>query len=912
MCINKIYFGGDNAVSGKRILLMPKIISSDDNESLLRNLCDDLVGLVGEKFFEVLTTKLAQIADADYAFIGQFTSDKRNIVRTVAVYADGSITDNFDFEIINTPCDEVVKNGYQRYPHNLIDHFPLDHLAIQMEVESYVGLPLVSSAGVAIGPLAVFSRRKIPNLPLIETALHMIALRASAELERLTIEKQRLEEYHFLQSLLDAIPSPVFYKDVQGHYLGCNKSYEDISGVSRADLVGKTVDDVFHFKRSEIGALQDDKVFSTQQSTTYENQIFYPDGRTLDVLYNKAPLFNRKGEMAGLVGTIQDITTLRQIETAMQSLVESTIGYLGQDCYQHIAEKLCQWFDTDCAIVGRLVGGTNGDIVSMATMLDGDFISDHNFQITNTPCELVAKEKICSFDNEILEKYPDNPIFKQLQAQGYVGAPVLDHNDNVIGVISVISRNPINRMERAQDVLAIMAARVGAEMERELSQQQLRENQNHLEFLAYHDTLTALPNRQLFRDRLQQAISMARMDQHKVAILFVGLDRFKKINDSLGHELGDRLLCIVAERIKHCIRDVDTVARLGGDEFAVLLDKIPDVKNVIMIAEEIRQTLAQEIKLHGYELVVTASVGVSLYPQDGESESALLKSANAALHKAKEQGRDSYYFYTSDINARASELLGLEGALRHAVSHGHLVVHYQPQIDLNSGNVIGAEALMRWHHPELGMISPVDFIPMAEDTGLIVKMGEWILRTACAQNRAWQKAGLEPIRISVNMSPRQFRQKDLAQMVKLVLQETGLEACYLDLEITESVLMHDVTTAIDTMKELHELGVQLSIDDFGTGYSSLAYLKRFPIDNLKIDQSFVAEITTNQSDAAIATSIIDLARNMNLNVIAEGIEEEDQREFLLTNGCQQGQGYLFSKPTTAVEFTPMISSLRRR
>ena len=882
---------------------MPEVYT-DNNEATLRNLCDDLVGLVGEKFFAKLATTLAQIADADYAFIGQFTSEARDVVATVAVYADGNIVPNFDFDIINTPCDVVVKEGFQRYPHNLIDLFPLDHLAIQMEVDSYVGLPLIDSRGNAIGPLAVFSRSKIPNMPLIETALHMIALRASAELERLAIEKQRCEEYHFLQSLLDAIPNPVFYKDKQGRYLGCNKSYEQLSGISRIKLIGCTVDDVFRFKRSEIGILQDEKVFSTKQSTTYENQIVYSDGRSLDVLYNKAPFFNREGEMTGLVGTIQDITSLKQVEAAIQTLVESTIGYIGQDCYRHIAAQLCQWFDADSAVVGRI--GEDGNIYSMATMRDGVFIHDHSFKIANTPCELVVKEGVYSFANGVLEKFPDNQFFKQLQAQGYVGAPVFGHDGNIIGVLSVLSRTSINRMERAKDVLAIMAARVGAEMERELSQQRLRENEDHLEFLAYHDVLTELPNRQLFRDRLQQSLSIARMDQHQVAVLLVGLDRFKKVNDSLGHELGDRLLCIVADRIKNCIRAVDTVARLGGDEFAILLDKTSNVQNVILFAEEIRQSISPVIELEGYELVITASIGISLYPQDGDNESSLLKSADAALHKAKEQGRDSYYFYTSGINERASELLSLESALRQAVDHERLVVHYQPQIDLDTNKIVGAEALMRWMHPEHGMISPVDFIPMAEETGLIVKMGEWILRAACTQNRAWQKAGFDPICISVNMSARQFRQKDLAKMVKRILQDTGLEARYLDLEITESVLMYDVGVAIATMIELHAMGVQLSIDDFGTGYSSLAYLKRFPIDNLKIDQSFVCDITTDQNDAAIATSIIDLARNMNLKVIAEGIEDEEQRDFLHSHGCQYGQGFLFSKPVPADDFTTLL------
>jgi len=895
-------------IVNKKVQPMPEPFTVS-NETALRNLCDDLMALVGEKFFSTLMAQLAQVAGADYAFIGQFTSPDRDTIKTVAVYADGQIVDNFEFKIINTPCDVVVQEGYQIYPHGVCDRFPLDHLAIELEVDSYVGVPLVDSHGATIGPLAVFSRCQMTNLPLIETALHMIALRASAELERLTLEKQREDEYHFLQGILDAIPNPVFYKDREGSYLGCNKSYERLSGVSRDDLIGCTASDIFPYQRSKIGKREDEKVFSTLQATTYENRVIYDsEGCFIDGLFNKAPFFSRDGEVTGLVGTIQDITSLKQIDAAIQSLVKSTIGYSGQDCYCHVAEQLCQWFTADCAIIGRLVD--DGTIVSMATLRDGIFIPEHSFTMTDTPCEKVVKDGICLFAEGVSKKFSDSQIVMQLQAQGYVGTPVLSHDGSVIGVLSVLSRTPINRMERADDVLAIMAARIGAEMERERSQEQLRENKNHLEFLAYHDALTELPNRQLFLDRLQQAMSMANRGRHQVAVLFIGLDRFKKINESLGHELGDRLLCKIARRIKDSVRDADTVARFGGDEFALLLTHITTVQNVIWVAEEVRRSLNQEIELEGYKLFITASIGISLYPQDGENAGSLLKSADSALNKAKEQGRDSYYFYTSGINERASELLRLESALRRSVDHNQLVVYYQPQIDLNTNKVIGAEALMRWQHPDQGMIAPVDFIPMAEETGLIIPMGEWILRAACIQNRAWQKAGYEPITISVNLSARQFRQKDLTQMILRILQETGLEARYLNLELTESVLMDDVAAAIATMVELHNLGVQLSIDDFGTGYSSLAYLKRFPIDNLKIDQSFVREVTTDSNDAAIATTILDLARNMNLKVIAEGIEKETQRDFLHSRGCRYGQGFLFCKPISAEKFAVYLQDNR--
>lgn len=874
-------------------------IYTGSNEKILRDLCDDLMELVGKEFFAALTTKLARVAGADYAFIGQFTSDSREIVRTVAVYADGENIENLEFEIKNTPCEVVVKNGYQRYPHSVLELFPLDHLAIELDVDSYVGVPLIDSTGTVIGPLAVFSRKPLHNLSLIETALHMFALRASAELERLTLEKKRLDELHFLQSLLDAIPNPIFYKDINGRNLGCNKSYEEIVGSSRQEMLGHTVQELLPSQRSAVGSEEDSKVFATQKSRTYENQFPCPDGRTRDVLFNKAPLFNREGEMTGLVGTIQDITSLRQIETAMQSLVESTLGHTGIECYRRVAEQLCHWFGADCAIVGRI--SADGRVTSLATLRDGIFLSEYSFAVANTPCEKVIHDGMCLFVDGLLGHFPDSCIVRDLKAEGYVGTPVRSHDGTIIGVLSVLSRAPIKTMVRAKDVLAIMAARVSAEIEREKSEHQLRENEGHLEYLAYHDALTELPNRQLFRDRLQHAISMARMAKSQVAVLFLDLDRFKKINDSLGHEFGDQLLCEVAQRLTTCVRDMDTVARISGDEFGIVLDQISSVENVILVAEEIRRALDKVIEVDDYKLFLTASIGVSMYPQDGTTVVSLLKGADAAMHQAKQLGRDNYRFYTSGVNERANELLRLEGALRQAVEQNRLVVHYQPQVELETGRIFGVEALVRWLHPEQGMISPADFIPLAEETGLIVSIGEWVLRSACTQCQQWQDRGFEPIRISVNMSARQFNQKNVVSMVEEVLTQTGLDPHCLDLEITESVLMDDVNRAIETMTQLHELGVQLSIDDFGTGYSSLAYLKRFPIDTLKIDKSFVSDVVTDSNDAAIATTIIDLARNMNLNVIAEGIEDESQRHFLYSHGCRYGQGYLFSKPKTLQE-----------
>ncbi len=435
--------------------------------------------------------------------------------------------------------------------------------------------------------------------------------------------------------------------------------------------------------------------------------------------------------------------------------------------------------------------------------------------------------------------------------------------------------------------------------DRVAAENRLRENQNRLNQLAYHDILTDLPNRLLFQDRLEHALTKARRAGQRVALLFLDLDRFKNINDSLGHEWGDNLLCEVADRLRNCVRESDTVARLGGDEFMVILERVENLKQVAAVAQKILTRLTMPVEMQSYSLYATASIGISLFPNDGTDVESLMKCSDAAMYRAKELGRNNYQFYTADMNARAHELLLLETSLRQALERDQLVLHYQPQYDLNDMRLVGFEALVRWRHPEHGMISPADFIPLAEETGLIVPIGEWVLRTACEQNRAWQKQGLLPVRMAVNISARQFRQSGLIQQVSQTLHETGLDARWLELELTESMIMGNTENAIRTMQALNTMGVELAIDDFGSGYSSLAYLKRFPISKLKIDQSFVRDVMVDANDATIAASVIALAKSMQLEVIAEGIEDADQLAFLQKKGCHQGQGYLFSPPLPA-------------
>lgn len=423
-----------------------------------------------------------------------------------------------------------------------------------------------------------------------------------------------------------------------------------------------------------------------------------------------------------------------------------------------------------------------------------------------------------------------------------------------------------------------------------------RHYQTELEFQANHDGLTALANRNLLHDRLRQAIGHAGHDDDPVWVVFIDLDRFKFVNDTLGHQAGDALLKLVAKRLMDSVRVTDTVARLGGDEFVLVLSERNADRPSTGVVQRIMNAIAQPFVIEEHEFFLTSSIGIAVYPNDGEDSDTLIKHADVAMYRAKDLGRNNFQFYTAEMNQRALERLRIEGDLRLALERGEFLLHYQPQLDLHSGCMVGMEALIRWNHPTRGLVPPASFINLAEETGLIVPIGHWVIRTACAQNKAWQRAGHAPLRVAVNLSAAQFAQHDLVQLITAALDDAQLEPRYLEIELTESLVMTDVARTIGILRELKALGVHVSIDDFGTGYSSLSYLKRFPIDVLKIDQSFVRDITVNPDDAAIVASIISLAHSLRLNVIAEGVENEEQLMFLRDKGCDQIQGYYFSRP----------------
>ena len=430
--------------------------------------------------------------------------------------------------------------------------------------------------------------------------------------------------------------------------------------------------------------------------------------------------------------------------------------------------------------------------------------------------------------------------------------------------------------------------------------------QEQLEYQAHHDVLTGLANRALLADRISQAIAQARRDKSQVAVLLLDLDRFKLVNDGLGHGPADELLKTVAARLMACVRDTDTVARLGGDEFVIVVRDIRHPEDAAGVADKVLKSLALPFTIADKEVFIGASIGISLYPRDGDHDEILMRNADVAMYRVKEHGRNSYRFFLPEMGGMALGKLDMEGNLRRALENGELVPYYQPKVNIATGRIVGAEALVRWRHPKIGVVSPNEFIPLAEETGLILPLGEQMLAQVCRQIRCWDDTGLPRIPVAVNISARQFRQDDLAQRIRYAIEESGLDPARLELELTESMVMHDADGAIGTLRELRLMGLQLSLDDFGTGYSNLTYLKRFPINTLKIDRSFVSDLTTNPDDAAIAAAVVAMAHQLGLTVVAEGVETAEQLQLLAANGCDQYQGFLFSRPVPAEDFGELL------
>lgn len=537
-----------------------------------------------------------------------------------------------------------------------------------------------------------------------------------------------------------------------------------------------------------------------------------------------------------------------------------------------------------------------GAIYDKSLQFMGADVSQNKYQIYAETAAILQREKL-------VRKREDAVYLRENAADTREGAHASQGqlNDQAkSGHADSADRISVLQQANCQLVIATIEAHKLAE--------QIEAAKVALDYLAHHDVLTDLPNRILLQDRINQSIELARRAGSQLAIMFLDLDRFKHINDSLGHAVGDQLLQAVAHRLIACVRQSDTISRQGGDEFIVLLPSIEHAADAALTAQKILLSLALPYDVDGHVLHVSVSVGVSIYPDDGLDVGSLIKSADTAMYCAKESGRNNFRFFEADMNARAVQRHSVEVNLRLALERQEFVLHYQPKVDLRLGTVVGVEALIRWQHPELGLLLPGQFVAIAEDCGLILPIGRWVLREACRQARIWREEGLAPITIAVNTSALEFRAKDFIDNIRTTLSDTGMVPRFLELELTESVLMRDATSTDTVLHALADMGIKLAVDDFGTGYSSLSYLRRFPVDTLKIDQSFVKHINSNTDDATIVSAVINMGKSLKKRVIAEGVETPDQYAFLIAQECDEGQGYFFGRPMTAVDLGSLLRS----
>ena len=692
-------------------------------------------------------------------------------------------------------------------------------------------------------------------------------------------ESLRLSESRF-RAMSDAAPLGIFVSDADGACEYTNAAYHKISGLSFDESLGMNWSMAIHPEDRERVLAEWRIAARSQEAFQTEFRFLQGDDRVVWTRINSATIRDGKTSL-GLIQTVEDISERKTAELELLAAEDAlfaekeraqvtldsigdavlTTDLQGKVSYlNRQAEKMTGWSREEAVghpltEVFSIVDGTTRQVVANPAKVA--ITQNQTVGLANN-CILIRRDGLELAINDS-------------------AAPIHDRDGQVIGAVLVF-----------EDVSESRAMTL------------------KMSHLARHDFLTGLPNRMLLTERLSQAIGLAQRHHRQVALLFIDLDCFKNINDSLGHTIGDQLLQSVGERLLATVRATDTVCRQGGDEFVILLPEIEQPQDAAHIAQKLLDAFAVPHLIGGQELHITLSIGISVYPDDGVDLDAVLQNADTAMYHAKTNGRNNFQFFRADMNTRAVRRLLIENNMRRALKQGEFVLNYQPQINLASGAITGAEALIRWRDPDLGAIPPGQFVPVAEECGLIVTIGHWVLREACQQVKVWLDSGLRVPSIAVNISAVEFRHKNFLEGLAQILDETGLTPDYLELELTESLLMHDVESSATVLESLKAMGIKLAIDDFGTGYSSLSYLKRFPITTLKIDQSFVRDITTDINDATIVSAVVGMGRNLNHRVIAEGVETREQFEFLSTRQCPEGQGFLFSHPLPAEDFARLL------
>ncbi|NEU74091.1 EAL domain-containing protein [Hassallia byssoidea VB512170] len=703
----------------------------------------------------------------------------------------------------------------------------------------------------------------------------------------------------------------LFQTDNWGRWTFLNPVWTEITGFTIAESIGTSFLNYIHPEDRQRN-LELFEIIKIQQikDYVYETRYISKDGDCRWLEVDIEITFDSESQIVSTFGFLKDISSRKQDINALLSAEDALETVIKEKYTPELQREISE----RKRVQKELEKSLSLQQATLESTADGILVVDNKGNITGFNQKFV--QMWCIPDSLMVSGNYRKALkmaIKELQDSRQYLATVrelyLNPDAQIYDAIAFKDGRVFERYSQPQRIAGKIVGRVWSF--RDVTAHKLAEAK--IRHQALHDLLTDLPNRVLFNERLSESLAQAREKKEKLAVCFLDLDRFKTINDTLGHALGDKLLQSVAQRLTKYLRSSDFIARWGGDEFTLLFPEINDAKEAAYIVQHILAALKPEFDIENHHLHISASIGIALYPMHGEDGETLIKNADAALSRVKSQGRNNYQFYHSAINSQASELLSLENSLHYALEREEFIVYYQPQINISTGEIIKMEALLRWQHPKLGLIYPEKFIPLAEETGLIVTIGEWVLKTACAQNKAWQDTlGLPSLSIAVNLSARQFQQSNLVKLVTQILLETQLNPKYLELEITESIAMHNAEFTKAILNEINNMGVYISIDDFGTGYCSFNYLKKFPIHALKIDKSFVRDLTKNSNDAAIITAIIALAHGLNLAVVGEGVETEEQRNLLRILECELMQGYFFSRPVLAEDATKLLRKSKSR
>lgn len=730
--------------------------------------------------------------------------------------------------------------------------------------------------------------------------------------ERKRDEEAVKDNHQLFRAVIEGTTDYIYVKDLQGRYVMANSACAQFLGKPLEAILGRKDADLFPQEAAEKIVEDDRKILYTGQTQTFE-EVITVDPLQRTFLSTKSPWRNHQGEMIGLIGISRDVTEKKEAEESLRAHArqQSVIAELGQHALAGL--DLYALLDKTVSLVARALQVEYCKVLEL--LADGKTLllragvgwKEGLIRTATLPANaesqggytLLSSTPVVVEDLRTETRFAASTLLREHGAISGVSV-VISGRREPFGILSVHSTSARRFSQEDIRFLEVVANMIATAIERQKTEATIQRQ-------AYYDALTGLPNRSLLEDHLSLALAQADRHNDMVALMFLDLDRFKEINDTLGHPVGDQLLRLVSERLASCVRDGDTFARMGGDEFTVLLPEIDSIEKVTRVAERILEAFIPPFRLAGKELTISASIGIALYPQSGRDAEALLRNADIALYRAKDQGRNSFRFFSPVTNDKRAARTSPDGDLRQALERGEFLLHYQPQIDLKSRRIIGLETLIRWRRPDATLVPPGEFIPEAEKSGLILQIGEWVLRTACAQNIAWQRSGLPPVRIGVNLSPAQFYREDLCATVHRALADTGLDPSCLELELTEKILMRKEEAVVATLRKLAAMGIALTIDNFGTGSSSLGQLKRFPIGKLKIDRSLVQNMTTDPSDAAMAKTVVKLAHSLQMKGIAEGVEAEEQLAFLHAIECDEMQGYLFSRPLPAAETEALLA-----